>query len=643
MGDRRDSVDLADLFGLDGVRVHIGRPLGSAGQGRLYAREGRPGTAVKLFSPAFLFRSAADLRAKLTWMIDHPPVDVLGRYRFAWPRELVVDRGGALAGYTLPAPADGVELRALFVRAREAGPDPRLPDWLVSPAGHRPPSSGRPTVAADWRLLAQAAANLSAATAALHDLGYVIGDFHDGLVRVAGHGGVTLVDCDAMQVTVTDPAPPPADASAGAERVYQAPVGRPEFTPVEVLAERGRPLTPAADDFALAVHCFGLLFGGHRPFSGSWRSGGGEPSRLELARLGRYALAGGGELDPPPGMPPADLLPTDLNALFDRAFGPGAGVRQPRPTAVEWQGALRALSDDLRTCARTRTHHYRPGLAACPWCAREDEARTRAAAVAWAVPPASTATPTAPPALPAPPLPPAPRRPAAAGPAGPRPAGPRHRTPARPASRGWAGQLGAAVLCLIGAALMALTVFSAVDQPSPTEGPSAARPTPAGTARASSPAVAGPAATPAGQSSGPPASYPWLGHWGSVASSSLPGFSLRIDDAGPVGDQEQIVATEPSGHCPVDYRGLVRARPDGPGTYPIDASARLTLDAVLPAGQDPSGCTLLPDPSSYGGSGAEPASLGVIQFQVIAAIDNLAQASVVVHPGQTVNLIMKRL
>ncbi|WP_157489011.1 hypothetical protein [Pseudofrankia sp. DC12] len=664
MGDGRDSVDLAELFGLDGGRVHIGRPLGDAGQGRLYARKGHPGTAVKLFSPAFLLRSAADLRAKLTWMIAHPPVDVIGRYRFAWPRELVVDRTGALAGYTLPGPLDGVELRALFVRPRQTAPEARPPDWLVGPPAQRPYRADRPRVARDWRLLARAAANLAAATAVLHERGYVVGDFHDGLVRVNAQGGITLVDCDAAQVSVPDPLGPiglpdvtgqreiPGPAAAAPRgaaapeggHVYRAPVGRPEFMPAELLAERGRPLGPGADDYALAVHCFALLLGGHRPYTGIWRAAGAEPAPLGLARLGLYALAGGGRLDPPAGMAPAEVLPDELLTLFERAFGPEAGARQPRPAAVEWRDGLRGLADGLVTCARKQTHHYRSGLDACPWCAGEDQARTRTAALVPAALPTATPGPSrtvvTPPrrAVPRPPASPA--RTAGSG----RPPGPRHRTPPRPEPRRRAGKVGAAVLCLLGAALMALTIFGAVDQPSATDQSrrDSGRPAPGGAS------VAGAAAAPATPSGSPTAGrlaaiWPWLGRWQSVASSPLPGFGLEIEDQGVTGDREEITATETSGTCPVRYHGTVRAPRDGPiSAYPTDASVDLTLDASLPAGQDPKGCALLPDPSSYADAGGTLTSPGVIRFQVTGAIDDLAQARVIVRPGESVALILQR-
>jgi hypothetical protein len=209
--------------------------------------------------------------------------------------------------------------------------------------------------------------------------------------------------------------------------------------------------------------------------------------------------------------------------------------------------------------------------------------------------------------------------------------------------------VGAVVLCLLGAALMALTIFGAVDQPSATDqarrdaggpAPGSAAAAIAASARPSSGRAPAGATAPPGQAS----SSPTASRWQSVSTSPLPGFGLEIDDQGETGGQEEITATETSGTCPVRYHGTVHTRLDGPiSTWPLDASVRLTLDAVLPAGQDPKGCALLPDPSFYAaGAGGELTSPGVIQFQVTGASDDLAQARVIVHPGEQVALILQR-
>ncbi|MBL7633579.1 hypothetical protein I7412_41790, partial [Frankia sp. CN6] len=384
MGDGRDSVDLADLFGLDGERIQVGRLLGAASQGQRYTRVGAPGMAVKLFTPAYLFRAAPDLRARLTWMIDHPPAGpatVGEHHRVAWPRELVVDRAGALAGYTMPAPPETVELRQVMSPARRAYAGRGAPGWVAR--------------FDDWRLLVATARDLAATVAALHERGYVVGDLNDTNVRVTSGGQVALVDCDTIQVVVDG-------------KAHLSPVGRPEFTPVELLAQRGRPMTSAVDDYALAVHCFAFLLGGHRPYAGTWRGGGERPSALELARRGSYALAGDEKLAPPAGLPSPDVLPAELRVMFDHAFGPAPDGAPRRPTAARWRDALGALAEDLRSCPASPTHHFRSGLDSCPWCALDDlpgRPGTEPAA------PGGPWGPRARPVTPTPPPPPPARRP----------------------------------------------------------------------------------------------------------------------------------------------------------------------------------------------------------------------------------------
>jgi hypothetical protein len=621
MGDGRDSVDLADLFGLDGARVRVGRPVARAQQGLLYLRQGTA-EAVKLYTPAYLLRSAAELRAKLTWMIDHPPVDPGTSQRsLGWPRTLVVDGAGGLAGYTMPAPPRTVELRQLTV-AHDPTEGGQAADGGRSdqaPAGW----AGRFD---DWRTRVETAASLAALTAALHDAGYVVGNFTDTVVRVTSRGQAILTDCDRIQVTTNG-------------RTYLGGVGGPEFTPPELLAERGRPLSPAADDFALAVHCFGLLLGGHRPYSGLWRAGGQPPAPLQLARWGLYGLAGDERLGPPPGLPPAELLPASVRTLVELAFGPGAGVAQRRPAAADWRDALSALATGLQTCPRNPSHHFRPGLEGCPWCAPAGDARRGAAAPepAGSGPPtvglpASAADVPAPPSRPRVAAVPAP----ASRPAGGRARrGPAHRSPrGRPAAH-WAVRLTAALFCVLGATLLLLNVLGSaapLTGRGGTDGATAAGP-PAATAagasaRASSQTASGAA----------PAPRRWLGEWVSGATSLLPGFALTVRDDGPAGRQERIVATQTSGSCPVRYEGLVTG---GSGATE-DAAGDLVLDAHLPADADPSGCALLPSRSSYTAAGGESTSAAAIRIAVTGAAGDLAQAWVVLRPGQTVGLTLNR-
>jgi len=653
MGDGQDSVDLVDLFGLDGARIHVGRPLGPARNGRLYQRDGLPGASVKLFVPAHLLRAGTDLRAKLLWMVEHPPAG--GEDAYAWPRELVVDGDGTLAGFTSTAPVDGVTVRTLLGPNRAA-----RPDWFD-----------------DWGVRLEAAASLAAATARLHEHDYVVGDFHDDAVQVAPTGDVTFVDCDSMQVT------------AGST-VHLSPVGGPEFTPVEMLAQRGRPRTPAADDYALAVHLFALLMGGHRPYTGRWRGTGEAPGRVELARKGLYGLGGHRDFGPPLDLPPADILPPGPRAMFGQSFGPGAGLQHPRPTAAQWHAALTALTASLRGCPRVPTHHFRSGLPYCPWCVLDEQTGRHVIGVPAATPPSAlptvpwvarapgTSVVSAPPTRPGVPAaagtvvvgggaisggatgtvgnsgatdPPGTSRtsarPAAAQPAaaGPPPretpsARRRGRSGSRSTAWRWVARAGTALVCLLGAALMVFTALGSVSElpegdlgaAEDSGGPGAVALTTGGPQTAGGP-----------QTSARASRWPWVGKWRATGDEPRPDFGLRILDDGARGGQEWFTATEESGTCPVRYRGTEATwLDDSDPVYPQDTYG-LVLDALLPVGADPAGCALLADPAFYGGSGPEPTSPRAIRIEMVGpAGSDAAHARVTLRPGETVTVTLRR-
>ena len=102
------------------------------------------------------------------------------------------------------------------------------------------------------------ATNLASAAQALHDAGYVIGDFNERNIMVRKNALVTLVDCDSMQVP----------SSTG--KPFLCEVFRPEFTAPELLhvnlSKQMR--TPESDRFPLAVHIYQLLMEGPQSFRG---------------------------------------------------------------------------------------------------------------------------------------------------------------------------------------------------------------------------------------------------------------------------------------------------------------------------------------------------------------------------------------
>lgn len=333
-----------------GGELRLGPPLRRGGQGELFTVSGRSDLVFKRIHEAELERDDA-WSDRLRVMVAHPPpgvCDAQGHVLLAWPSDRVLD-GGRCVGFLMP--------RLDISRTAEL-------HLLANPSDRRSPAPGGPRWAVrwTWRELLHTAANLATAVRAVHEAGVVVGDFQERNVLVDHRGRVSLVDCDSMQVV---------DPASG--RVFHCTVGRPEYTAPELIgADVGTVRRqPSSDLFALAVHIHQLLFSGAHPFDGLWTGEGEKPRRDRLAAKGWYANGRRGPLRPPPGVPGFELVPRAIRELFDRALAEGARRPERRPTAVEWQAALRELAADLTTCALDRTHVHPRAAAPCPWCAAE--------------------------------------------------------------------------------------------------------------------------------------------------------------------------------------------------------------------------------------------------------------------------------
>jgi hypothetical protein len=78
-----------------------------------------------------------------------------------------------------------------------------------------------------------------------------------------------------------------------------------------------------------------------------------------------------------------DILPPEVRALAERAFGPGHLNPSSRPEAAEWARALQRASSELSECNVEPHHVFSAHLTRCPWCARISEGRP----VLFSVPP----------------------------------------------------------------------------------------------------------------------------------------------------------------------------------------------------------------------------------------------------------------
>lgn len=329
-----------------GGDLRPGARLGRGGQGEVFEVVGRPELVFKRIHDTALSQEPT-LEARLRAMVGAPPPTAResgsGHVLLAWPSDLVRE-GGSFVGYVMPRIdlAKTAELHAVTNSSDRANPSRRTPGWVRG---------------FTWRYLLQSASNLAVATQAVHDGGYVIGDFNERNVLVWPEARVTLIDCDSMQVRhgSTD---------------FLCRVGRPEFTAPELLGEDlSRTVRrPSSDLFALAVHVYQLLMDGAHPFDGRWSGPGDKPKRQMLAQRGIFANAAHTHLAPQPSAISFQTLPKELQALFRRAFIDGASDPERRPAGTEWTKALERTSASLAICPRDSSHLYPAHNSSCPWC-----------------------------------------------------------------------------------------------------------------------------------------------------------------------------------------------------------------------------------------------------------------------------------
>ncbi len=214
------------------------------------------------------------------------------------------------------------------------------------------------------------AASLATALGELNGRGYVVGDINESNACITENQQVTLIDADSIQVRDHEVAPP---------RVYNCPVGKPEYTPPELQGvsfdevER----TIYHDRFALAVIIYQLLMEGAHPFSGKYTAGGEPPQREDSISGGffLYSESRGVPLGPLDRDHILWEAPDErLRNLFVRCFDEGHSDPDIRPSPREWANALEETARSLTVCDSNPNHLYSTRQAivpACPWCERK--------------------------------------------------------------------------------------------------------------------------------------------------------------------------------------------------------------------------------------------------------------------------------
>lgn len=346
----------------NGKKIITEAILGQGGEGAVHDVKGRPKVVAKIMKPE---HRTPEREAKIAVMVRRPPADPtikLGHTSITWPTSALRENG-QFAGFLMPKIANPINILLAY----------------------HPQSRAEKFENFHWGHSTRTAMNLCRAVAAIHQMGYVIGDINESNILVTDTALVTLVDTDSFQVT--DPV---------SKRVFRTTVGKGEYLPPEL---HGVPLDMVTredtqDRFGLAIVIFKLLMEGAHPFNSlpdpSDRSGE-IIFEANIAR-GIFPYAPNSSRQPSPHTPPFNILHPQLQALFQRCFGEGHGQPDKRPTALEWAEALETAEADLKVCRKNRkSHRYASHLAECPWCRRE--AALNQAAAAAAAPPISSQKP----------------------------------------------------------------------------------------------------------------------------------------------------------------------------------------------------------------------------------------------------------
>jgi serine/threonine protein kinase len=321
-----------------GQRYQLQRELKRGGEGAIRLVQTRPDLVAKIYH-----QPGSRPEAKLAWMVEHPPDDptatTLDHISIAWPRALLY-RSGQFIGCLMPFIDDAVPLLMVF--------NPRLRQ--------------RTLPGFDWRYLHRTAGNLTSVVSAVHAKGYVIGDLNEGNFLVRRDALVSLLDCDSFQVI----------ARTGNQRkVFRCPVGKAEYTPPELqgvtYAEVDR--TTDHDSFGIGVLLFQLLLNGNHPFRSDWRGRGEAPELAVKIKEGLFPHGKGApsEVAPPDAGPSLEWLHPAVQDMMIRCFVDGHRPPHRRPSAEEWEQAIKTAEQALVQCREG--HVYSGHLPACPHCA----------------------------------------------------------------------------------------------------------------------------------------------------------------------------------------------------------------------------------------------------------------------------------
>ena len=343
--------------GSSGVRYQLdAKPLSDGGEGTIYRVLGGTDKKVaKIYKPGVLTNELAD---KLILMLKVPP-DKNVLTQVAWPVDFLYDSRRQPCGFVMPQLRINAELGDVY-KYNPGDPKKSLP------------------ISIQQKIIV--AQNICAVITAVHNAGYVFGDFNPRNIALDTQTGtVAFLDTDSYHVT-----------NPASNKVYRCNVCAPGYAAPELLDACSKhmsrnpndknnvyaktPLptfTKETDNFALAIHIFKLLVNGYTPFGGIPESASvsqASPGTGDTpVRRDNYCFKPGFKHQSA-AILPLGAFGQKITDLFTRAFIAGKADPRQRPSAREWHSALGEFQKNLKQCSSNVLHQYDKRNASCPYC-----------------------------------------------------------------------------------------------------------------------------------------------------------------------------------------------------------------------------------------------------------------------------------
>ncbi len=316
--------------------LRLGRPLGEGASGKVYALDGRPGHAAKLYHDAEEARRyEAKIDAMLTKPPELPPAEHGGAIypQIAWPTAKLHDRAGCFIGFLMPEVDFARSTSLVNLLQKNSRKLEGISDYY------------------GYRVLV--ARNLASVFAELHRAGHHMIDLKPANLRFyPAVSWMAVVDADGFSIAGSN-------GRIGALQLSD------EYIAPESWKRKPGELGLGQDLFALAAIIFQLLNNGVHPFAGTVSGSAGTDLQTRIVQ-GHYPYAAA----PKPGLTPSTasihrMFRRATRAMFDAAF-----LSAQRPSAADWRNHLDQLVAQLTPCAARPAEHVHFG-AGCGFCGHE--------------------------------------------------------------------------------------------------------------------------------------------------------------------------------------------------------------------------------------------------------------------------------